>query len=360
MATDSSTQPRPATADAPIVYHGGGAAFSGHTRRSSWRCHAAAYLHWLEGRCRLAKADAAGEAQLIVQHCERGLAVARTALDQRPRWREAWAGTHIDMTYYHLHLVDGELIPVDRPGQLAGRREDVLAQVRRYLPAEDARRRAVEEKIEDGASLDGPAQRQRLSCALLAAHAASDDAHRRLRGLRNTLIISLGVLGLLGLALTVAGVVWPDAVSLCFTNEFPPVCPGGTGGPSAGDTALVLAAGLLGSAVVGVGALRYGRGTGSPYRFPLLLLMLKLPLGALTGWLGILLIHGEFIPGLSQLDTSGQILAWATVFGAGQQAVSRLVDRRAQEALDDTRGHLYSGPGQVEMPATERPPVSTG
>jgi hypothetical protein len=62
---------------------------------------------------------------------------------------------------------------------------------------------------------------------------------------------------------------------------------------------------------------------------PLLLALLKLPLGALTAVIGILLIHGGFVPGLTALDTPAQIAAWAVVFGAAQQAVSQLLDNQA-------------------------------
>jgi hypothetical protein len=36
---------------------------------------------------------------------------------------------------------------------------------------------------------------------------------------------------------------------------------------------------------------------------------------ALVAFLGLLLMRGQFVPGLSALDTSAQILAWALVFG---------------------------------------------
>jgi succinate-acetate transporter protein len=69
---------------------------------------------------------------------------------------------------------------------------------------------------------------------------------------------------------------------------------------------------------------------------PLLLLVLKLPTGALTAFLGLLLLHGNFVPGLTALDDPGQILAWAVIFGAAQQLVTGLVDKKAQSVLDST------------------------
>jgi succinate-acetate transporter protein len=65
-----------------------------------------------------------------------------------------------------------------------------------------------------------------------------------------------------------------------------------------------------------------------------MLLLLKLPTGAMTAFLGLILLHGSFVPGLSALDSSDQILAWALLFGAAQQLVTGLVDKKAQSVLD--------------------------
>ncbi|WP_142026784.1 hypothetical protein [Blastococcus colisei] len=100
------------------------------------------------------------------------------------------------------------------------------------------------------------------------------------------------------------------------------------------DTAVVMLVGLAGAAVTGAAALRRLRGSSTPFAVPLTLLLLKLPAGALTAFLGLILLHGEFVPGLSALDTSGQILAWALLFGAAQQLVTGLVDKQGQEVLD--------------------------
>ena len=70
----------------------------------------------------------------------------------------------------------------------------------------------------------------------------------------------------------------------------------------------------------------------------MVLAVLKLPTGAITAFLGLLLMRGQFVPGLSALDTSAQILAWALVFGYAQQLFTRLVDRQGQSVLDSVRG----------------------
>jgi hypothetical protein len=277
---------------------------------------------------------------LVLNQVERGLLAAEDAMLVKPNWRDAWHGSRIDAVYGYLHVADAELIQVECNLLLPVRQEEVLVQVRQHLNRTDPRRLAVENQIAESRhpSVSPTVDGRVLSLGLLAAYNASDTAHRRLRGFRNSLLVSVLILCFMAALLAIAGAIWPAATSLCFGTGSAGTCPTGIGQPSKGDTALVLLAGLIGSAVASIAALRDGHGTEAPYRFPLLLLLLKLPLGMLTAWLGLLLVHGEFIPGLTALDTPGQIIAWAAVFGAGQQAVSRYVDRRADVALDDTHG----------------------
>ncbi len=85
-------------------------------------------------------------------------------------------------------------------------------------------------------------------------------------------------------------------------------------------------------------ALRKLRGSSEPYGVPIAIAVLKLPTGAVTAVLGLVLMRGGFVPGLSALDSSAQILAWAAIFGYAQQLFTRLVDQQAHTVLDSVRG----------------------
>ena len=50
--------------------------------------------------------------------------------------------------------------------------------------------------------------------------------------------------------------------------------------------------------------------------------------------MGLILVHGEFVPGLSELDSQGQILAYAVLLGVAQHLFTRFVDRRAETVLN--------------------------
>lgn len=93
------------------------------------------------------------------------------------------------------------------------------------------------------------------------------------------------------------------------------------------------AAGLAGSL-----AIRKIRGTNTPYSIPAMLILLRLPIGALSALFGIMLINGEVIPGLSNLDSTPQIAAWAIIFGIAQESVTRLIDAQGNKVLGNVRG----------------------
>ncbi len=96
--------------------------------------------------------------------------------------------------------------------------------------------------------------------------------------------------------------------------------------------------GLTAAAIATAAAIRRSKGSSERYGLPIALAALKLPTGAITAFLGLLLMRGQFVPGLTALDTSAQILAWALVFGYAQQLFTRLVDQQGQTVLDNVRG----------------------
>src|SRR4051794_25843559 len=101
------------------------------------------------------------------------------------------------------------------------------------------------------------------------------------------------------------------------------------------DIALIEGVGLLAAAVAAAASLSGLGSTATPFRIPLALAVLKLPTGALTAILGLLLMRGGFVPGLGALDTPAQVIAWAIILGYAQQLFTRFVDRYAQSQLNN-------------------------
>jgi hypothetical protein len=201
-----------------------------------------------------------------------------------------------------------------------------------------------------------------------AQRAASTAALReqtRVRSFRNTVAGAAAGMLFVAAGLVVIGIVSPTTVPLCFApesgDEVTVVCPTEQSGPiqeddarpgitatevnaeisrtvSPIDISIVAVLGAAAAAVAAAAAIRKLRGSSEPYGVPIALAVLKLPTGAVTAVLGLVLMRGGFVPGLSALDTSAQILAWAGIFGYAQQLFTRLVDQQAHTVLDNVRG----------------------
>jgi len=61
--------------------------------------------------------------------------------------------------------------------------------------------------------------------------------------------------------------------------------------------------------------------------------LLKGAVGTLAAVLGLLFLRAGVVPGFTQVDTQSQILAYAVVFGAAQEFITRLIDQRSNTLL---------------------------
>lgn len=275
-------------------------------------------------------------------------------------------GSAVERTMSNLDAAEADLLRLATPDFLCGQLPSALAHVRRHLPADDPRRLVVEDLARDA---KGRHLSESEKDAVIAAHRAASSAGRReilrLRSFRNVLLTSAALLAVVALVLAVLGARYQNAIPICFVPDGTKVvCPTQetvladpvTAGEavteeqvrdvddavldttSPWDVPLVLAVGLIAASISAAAALRGIRGTSTPYSLPVALAVLKLPTGALTAFLGLLLMRGQFIPGLSALDFPAQIIAWAVVFGYAQQLFTRLVDQQAQDVLGDVGG----------------------
>ncbi|MEV0714205.1 hypothetical protein [Asanoa sp. NPDC050611] len=302
------------------------------------------------------------------------LAAARGAANGRGR-----GGGPLERARTNLDAAEALLLDIAPPWYLLGIMPSVLGHAQRHLIPTDPRRRALE-RVAQALGIANSQQRvppeERLAIAARergtiasVMRAASSAAHRelvRLRSFRNVVVATTIVLATLVVVVAVAGFVRPAMVPLCFAPEDGGqaivVCPTRQSAPfpaaarspsasvaqnidaaTAGtvrpyDALLVLVIGLIAAAVAAAAAVRGIRGSSERYGVPVALALLKLPTGALTAFLGLLLMRGQFVPGLSALDTSAQILAWALVFGYAQQLFTRLVDQQGHAVLDSVRG----------------------
>ena len=251
----------------------------------------------------------------------------------RLRLLDHWLGTSQEQAYQSLHAAEILLVDLASPDEVEVTAGRMHAQAVTAHKSGDPRRRAAEELV---GLPPGPVKRLRLKDVMAASHGADDQAHVRLRNFRNVLCVTTLLIVILMSLFVLLVSRNPSMVPFCFTpSAGQHVCPSGSLAPAPGDVVLVTGLGLLGGALAAAFAIRNIRGTSTPYDIPIALAVLKVPTGALTAAAGLLLLRGQFVPGLSALDSQEQILAYALVLGYAQQIFTRLVDRQAQSILAD-------------------------
>jgi hypothetical protein len=267
-----------------------------------------------------------------------------------------WRGTDIEAAFGHLHRAEAEAVRLYGDDEVDAEVPAALSRVELALHRDDPIRLAAR-RLET--MPNGPARRTWLRRVVEAGHQASDRQHTRVRNLRNVLLVTALLITVLDVLFGVVAFVRPGNIPLCFGGPpaaTPLACPTGDGpgqSPAGWDLIVVALLGLLGGSLSAAVSIRSMRGTATPYDIPVCLALLKVPTGALTAVGALIAIRGQFVPGLSALDSQEQILAYALVFGYAQQLLTGLIDRRAREVLDN-----LAGPKDPEQkrPEIEVPP----
>ena len=289
--------------------------------------------------------------QTINDHWEAATSAAKWRL--RP-------GPAVERVVSHLDAVDSEILRLAPAAYVYGQLPGVLADIKRQLPMNDPRVQRVTQLVVSPDATLADRDRDLIAATQRAASAEARRQVRRLSSFTRVLYATAGVLAAGAIAFAVVGFVGHRNLPVCFNPVEGVVCPTSmTATPGAQDTAtrgqpkpvtpavdsamrdnsdkwdiaLIEAVGLLAAAVAAAGSLSRISGTSTPFTVPLALAVLKLPTGALTAILGLLLMRGGFIPGLGALDTPAQIIAWAIVLGYSQQLLTQFVDRHAQSEL---------------------------
>jgi hypothetical protein len=289
----------------------------------------------------------------------------------------------------NLDAAHADLLQLAPASYVLGQIPSLLNEVQRHLPRHDPRRQEFE-RIASQLGVHPPerapapgtppltadekliiveSERSRIVSIARGANSAGLREQLRVRSFRTVLMVSSGVMTLLAVLLGLLGWLSPATLPLCFQPEqggqIVVICPTGQSSALASvpagtaaqpqidavvrrtvrpaDIAVVEVIGLIAASVASAVALRRIRGSSEPHGLPVALALLKLPIGALTAVLGLMLMRGEFLPGLSALDTSGQIMAWAIVFGYAQQLFTRFVDQQADSVLSEVRGSRTVG-----------------
>jgi hypothetical protein len=346
----------------------------GKPTSSAWREEALAraaemstLLVWLENESPLENKE-----PLIEAARSHLYAAYQGAHEQRKRLWRTMSGSIIERTFANLDAAEANLLRLAPIDYVESRVPNLLLQAQQQLPPDDPRLARIA-ALANKHALDH-FDRIAIVEAIRGAAEEGRRAQMRVRNFRNVILFTAIMMIILAIAIAAIGYFRPEALPLCFQpQEQLVVCPtaqeaaGPTitqpSGPEAADIdeairrsagpwdlALVEFVGLLGAAVAAAVALRRSRGSSDPYSLPAVLAILKISTGALTAVLGLLLIRAEFIPGLTALDSSAQIIAWAIVLGYAQQLFTRAVDQQAQTVLAETQEGTPQGEPRASLP----------
>jgi hypothetical protein len=327
-------------------------------------------------------------ASAIRLHLEAAREAARAEkLQPKKRFRIFRNGPLIERAMSNLDAAEAHLLNLAPADYIYGQMPCLLRHVRSHLPPTDPARQEFERiaqrlgiKDPDHPLVQNPKgptlaekeeivedERGKIVTTVRAASSAALREHVRLRSFRNVVVVTSIAMALLAIGVAITGLLSPTLIPLCFApqeaGQTTVVCPTTESGPfvpvgepaqpdipmddidlvvertaKPPDLMVVELVGLTAAAIATAAAIRRIKGSSERYGLPVALAALKLPTGAITAFLGLLLMRGQFVPGLTALDTSAQILAWALVFGYAQQLFTRLVDQQGQTVLDNVRG----------------------
>jgi hypothetical protein len=363
----------------------------------AWREGTLTRAKELEALCAWVQANhPRARSEVLANAIPRHLDAAREAaeaprLDPRRRFRLLRNGSLLERAMSNLDAAEALLLNFAPADYVLGQLPCLLRHVQCHLVRTDPRRQEFEriarrlgvkdvdhpllQNVKELALADKleivEEERGRIVTVVRAASSAALREQTRLRSFRNVLVVTSVLMSLLAIGIAALGFFRPTIIPLCFAPEESGqavvVCPTAQSAPfstaraipadgqqqatpardiddavrstaTSEDLFVVELVGLVAAAVAAAAAIRGIKGSSERHGLPIALAVLKLPTGAVTAFLGLLLMRGQFVPGLSALDTSGQILAWALVFGYAQQLFTRLVDRQGQTVLESVRG----------------------
>jgi hypothetical protein len=322
----------------------------------------------LEWVCSLQEHTAANAS--LRESAERQIAEARSLAQQgNGQWRATRAGD-LECADLYLDAAYVSILRLAPAWYVDSLLTNLLMHAQQHLSADDLRLQLLEDlqgrSAQEG---DGFSFEERDRNVVIATLQASQEAARhevgRVRNLRSVIIGVAAATMLLAVGIGLFSAWQPGALPMCFSPESNTVvCPlndrlvaadAESPAPfqvrntaSGLDAALILGVGLLGAAIAAATGLRQMTAGHDPYSLQVTLAIAKLPIGAVTAFLGVLLLRAEFVPGLSALDSSAQIIGWAIVLGYAQQLFTGFVDKKAASLLEQ----VASAPEPARTPAT--------
>lgn len=177
---------------------------------------------------------------------------------------------------------------------------------------------------------------QIAAMALGEAARAEDQQQAQVRRFRGVLLgIFAGLLVVVGL-LILLGSVHAGYFPLCLKGTTT-ACPTGGSNPNSWDLGFIMAIGGVGAILSVATSLSSLKPTGVRYSLSVAQGLIKIPFGAITAMLGIIILSTQANIGV--LATHAGLISTAVVFGYSQQLFTQFIDKRANDLLNQAGGN---------------------
>jgi hypothetical protein len=254
------------------------------------------------------------------------------------RLSEWWFGSRIERAWACLHEADF-LIARNAGGHLFLEVFDEALGVSEQLDAQDPLRVRLNRYAAQYGLVDPPAggtpvpapdidPRLTIEAVLRQAYGQSDSFHHDTRAFRNRLVVTTLISVLVALGLVVLQWRISSAAILAIPRD-------SSGLSRWAIFLLVMLFGSVGALVTTIPSMAAIPRVSGPFNFPLQQAILKIVLGSLTAVVGVIAIGNAGVTsGFASLES---LLGVAVIFGAGQQAVTQFLDKRAGEIISSAK-----------------------
>jgi hypothetical protein len=239
-----------------------------------------------------------------------------------------WWGTEVERAWARLREVQERIVELVPDNELPVYATHAAQRGHAHLDAHDPRLQHLEELRQHADVSDPSRSRDELRCAIVAvlraSHGITDCANREARFLRNRLLIASAFCVLFAAA--IVG-VQSQLEAVKFMEQT-------AGWPGSGWSYLgvVMLFGAVGSLFTAIPAVSNIPSNFGPFNLPLQQGLLKIAFGPLVAVIGLAVLSSEIVP-VTPPETLSSLLLMAVVLGAGQHAVTRYVDQRAEQIL---------------------------
>lgn len=263
-----------------------------------------------------------------LEHLDRAAALAT----ESQNLAEVWSGSQIDRGWTELRIAEECIIQAaERPPAILTEARSALSKARGQLADGDVRVAALSQVLSSWPETLSPEQSELIRATttevVKATHEVGDQQRRNRRELRNVLRNLTTGLATLAIGLAAGALVMPVPTGWIVVPE----------GLAAGYAiAVALMLGALGSLFTAVPSLAQAPTNSMTFNPAPVQAALKVVVGAWSALVGLVAVSATVAPvGIASASPAGFAMMCA-LFGAGQEAITRFVDRQAAETKPST------------------------